>query len=511
MKVAVFKIDINQIQTEAPLYTAVRNFLKRGDLSFHVPLHGGGSGASPLMRRTFASYMKWDLTELGGLDDLHLPLDVIQRARELAADLFQAKETFFLVNGVTAGLQALFLALCRPGDKVLLSRLSHKAALHGILLAGALPVYLPVEQEPLTGFPLNLSPVLVEKALQEHPDAKVLLLTSPSYWGVTADLSAIKKIAAQYGVILAVDEAHGTHLPFYPEPLPHSAAAKVDIWLHSAHKSLGSLTPGAFLHTGDSKNISALRFWLQALQTSSPSYPLMVSLDLARRRAALQGGKIFAKTWEWALCLRLELTKRGFKLLTPAMVQRKGFSLDPCRLTLLFPEGEGQDLAAALAGSCQIQVELQDRGCILMIVGPSHLSFSPALIARALTKGRQTLSRSGRRSGAAGFTSLAADFSPSFFRTGSSLFGEKGDSVFPPLSLPPRTAFNSPSQAVSLKKSPGRVCSEMVIPSPPGIPVLSPGEMITEEVSDFLLRRQAEGKHFQGAADHTLQTIKVVL
>jgi arginine decarboxylase len=505
--VVVFEIENYTLQVKAPLYKAVQNFLGKRQLSFHVPLHGGGAGALPLMKRVFGSYMRWDLTELDGLDDLHLPLEAIREAQELAAGLFQAAETFFLVNGVTAGLLALFLAFCQPGDKVLLSRIAHKAALHGILLAGALPVYLPVEQEPVTGFPLNISPLLVEKALGEHPDAKILLLTSPSYWGVAADLPGIKKITDKYRVMLVVDEAHGAHLPFCPQYIPHSAAAKADIWLHSAHKTLGALTPGAFLHLGNKKDALLLKFWLQTLQTSSPSYPLMVSLDLARRQAALRGEEIFSRSWRWALRLRHELEKRGFKILSPALVQQEGFALDPCRITLLFPGGGGLHLAAIMGSNYQLQVELKDHGYILMITGPSNLSISPTLVARAIARSRHLLSYLKHPPKN---TSPISDFSPTIFRTGPSFPSGGEGYTFPPFCLPPGIAFNSPSRAISLEKSPGEVCSEMVVLSPPGIPVLSPGERITGEVCDFLLQKRAEGRYFQGAADHTLQKIRVV-
>ena len=178
---------------------------------------------------------------------------------------------------------------------------------------------------------------VVERALAGHPDARLLLLTSPSYWGVTADLQAIKKAAANYGVLFAVDEAHGGHLPFYREKLPHSAAAGADIWLHSAHKSLGALTPGALLHLSSNINPSGIKFWLGALQTSSPSYPVMISLDLIRRQMALKGESLFSAAWRWARNLRRDLEENGFFILS--RMTEKGFGLDPCRVTLLLPGG----------------------------------------------------------------------------------------------------------------------------------------------------------------------------
>jgi arginine decarboxylase len=505
----VLEINGKRGHREAPLYRAVQDYLKKRNLSFHVPLHGGGSGTASDLRKIFSSYLRWDLTELDTLDDLHLPLTAIFKAQGLAARLFGSAETFFLVNGVTVGILALLLTFCRPNEKVLLSRISHKAALHGILLSGARPVYLPVERERTTGFPLNISLDTVKKALQEHPDAKLLLITSPSYWGVTADLQGIREVAAKYGVVLAVDEAHGAHLPFYPAFLSHSAAAKADIWLHSAHKALGALTPGAFLHANVTNGASSLKFWLQALQTSSPSYPVMISLDLVRRRMALRGTDIFSRSWEWAMSLRHNLARAGMRLLSPEMVKKEGFDLDPCRLTLLFPGGEGQYMARKMAQRHHLQVEMKDHSYILMIAGPSHFSLAPTLVARAIARSRAGFSHAGHKRYLYGTGSLS-DFSPSFFNASKSAPGLEREYLFPPISLSPTTAFRSKLFAVPLEKSPGEICGEMITPTPPGIPVLSPGEVMTGETCAYLLRKKAEGAFFQGAADHTLQTIQIV-
>lgn len=504
-------------QGEAPLFAAVRSHLRRGYHSLHVPLHGGGAGAPDLQKSGFSGVLRWDLTEVGALDDLHLPQGAIGRAQELAAALFGAGATFFLVNGVTGGLLSLFPALCRPGEKVLLTRLAHKAALHGIALSGARPVYLPVERERCSGLPLNVSAGTVARALQQHPEARLLLVTSPSYWGVTANLNALRRITARHGVILAVDEAHGAHFPFYRGKLPHSAAAGADVWLQSAHKSLGSLTPGAFLHLGSGALpfASAIRFWLQALQTSSPSYPLLVSLDLARRQAALKGTELFTAAWRWAERLRGRLVKSGFALLA---VRCGGeFKLDPCRVTILCPRGGGEALARRLAQKYRWQVEMSGRSYLLAIAGPALLSFSPRKLARVLQ---------GAGAGCGYFSpavngehhnvsNIIEDFPPSFFRTedvlagGQSQIKTKGGG-FPVFPLAPAEAFRRPVHNISLQAAMGKICAEMIVLSPPGIPLLAPGERICASVLAHLLELRADGKLFQAAADPALRTIKVV-
>lgn len=495
-------------QVHVPLYSAVKKYLSEERISLHVPLHGRGPGAPDLTGKGFRSSMRLDLTELDPLDDLHLPRGALKKAQKLAAQLFKAEETFFLVNGVTGGILALILAFCRPGDKVLLSRIAHKAVLHGIALSGARPIYLPVEKDSTTGFPLNVSLDVVERALAGHPDARLLLLTSPSYWGVTADLQAIKKAAANYGVLFAVDEAHGGHLPFYRGKLPHSAAAGADIWLHSAHKSLGALTPGALLHLGSNINPSGIKFWLGALQTSSPSYPVMISLDLIRRQMALKGESLFSAAWRWARNLRRDLEENGFFILSPRMTEKKGFSLDPCRVTLLLPGGGGKRLAERLARKYHIQVEMHADGYLLAIIGPAQLALSPDAVSRGFVLARDDLRLNTANRG------KICSFSPSLFRCPVKRSSAKGKGItdfeFSPLLLSPREALAAPSSAIPLEDSSGKVCAEMVVLSPPGIPLLVPGETIEEDTLSYLLRIRDGQSIFQGAADPALNTVKVV-
>ena len=483
-------------QHDAPLYRAARKHLQRDYIPLHVPLHGRGAGAPHLVRSGFAPLLHWDLTEVGNLDDLHLPSGPLRQAQLLAARLFGAAQTFFLVNGVTGGLLALLSAVVRPGDKVLLSRLSHKAVLHGLILCGAIPVYLPVEREPRSGFPLNVSASVVQAALRQHPDARLLMITSPTYWGVTAQLAQLAQLCRVHGVLFAVDEAHGTHLPFYGD-LPHSAAAGADFWLHSAHKSLGALTPGAFLHLAAEQPEQPLCFWLQALQTSSPSYPLMISLDLARRQAALSGKTLFRRARTWAHSLRRALMDEGLALLTEEAVRAAGFALDPCRVTLLLPRGGGMNMAKQLARRFRLQVEMSGEKFLLAVCGPAQLKLQPQALARAM--GRVA---PAPRHGASVSVSLAPPYCFAQTAAAGNL-----DS-FP---LPPGEAMTMPAISLPLEECVGKICAEMVISAPPGIPLLAPGEHISMEMITVLLQLRSSQTLFQGAADPTLRYIKCLV
>lgn len=422
----------------------------------------------------------------------------MRRAQMLSARLFGAAETFFLVNGVTGGMLALLAAILRPGDKVLLSRLSHKSILNGLVLSGALPVFLPVEKEPVSSFPLNVSLPVLEKALRQHPDTRLVMITSPSYWGVTAELTPMGQLCRERGVFFAVDEAHGAHLPFYGD-LPHSAAAGADFWLHSAHKSLGALTPGAFLHLGTRgfPPLRQLRFWLQAIQTSSPSYPVMISLDLARRQAALAGKRLFGRARFWARKLRRALAVEGVSLLEEGAVSAAGFALDPSRITLLLPCGGGTALAGKLSRECSLQLEMAGENYLLAICGPAQFQLAPEGLARAVA--RVVKNHNGNS------TNPVTTLPPFCFSN------EQIKTMnMEPFSISPQKAMAMPAAPIPLERSAGKICGEMVVSAPPGIPLLAPGEQISPEIVKVLMRMRTGKTRFQGASDPSLQTIIVI-
>lgn len=496
-------------QQRAPLYRAVKKLQKGGFLPFHVPLHGRGPGSPHLLQAGLGPFLTQDFTEISPLDDLHRPRGAIHQAQRLAADFFGAERTFFLVNGATVGLLALFMSLTRPGDKVLLTRLSHKAALHGIALSGADPVFLPVEKEPLTGLPLNVSPESVARALRAHPETRLLLVTSPSYWGITADLPAIGKLAAERKILFAVDEAHGAHLSICRETRPHAAAAGADAWIHSAHKSLGAITPGAYLHLKNPALEPGIAFWLQALQTSSPSYPVLVSLDLARRQAALQGRRIFQKAEQWARRFRRGLEEGGVPVIPPPGFEKRFFSLDPCRITILCRDGKGPLLGEHLSRHYRLKVEMEGADFILLVAGPAVISIAPEKLARVLVRALvelDLLDFRGAKDPPQAFPLvpfLHGDEEPVGERRNSK---ESGD----PFVLPPREALLASRREVPLETAAGRISGEMIAISPPGIPVLSPGERIASRTVHYLLGERLRGAVFHGAADPRLRKIKIV-
>ncbi|WP_158702797.1 aminotransferase class I/II-fold pyridoxal phosphate-dependent enzyme, partial [Paenibacillus faecalis] len=280
----------------APLIEALLTYKNKANISFHVPGHKNGKVYDGIQdAELFSEVMKIDVTEISGTDDLHHPEGVIREAQLLAADCFGAEESFFLVGGSTAGNLAMVLTVCsQPGDLILLQRNVHKSVLNGLMLAGARAVFLEPQIDEYSGLAVMPSQETVRAALAAYPEAKAVFVTSPNYYGMGSDLKELADLCHANEVPLLVDEAHGAHYGMHPD-LPESAlSCGADGVVQSTHKMLSAMTMGSMLHVqGRLLDRSLLRQRLAMVQSSSPSYPVMASLDLARRLLHAQGPGAF--------------------------------------------------------------------------------------------------------------------------------------------------------------------------------------------------------------------------
>jgi arginine/lysine/ornithine decarboxylase len=459
-------------QQNAPLLKKIRAQVKLERIRFHVPAHGGGPGLPPGLRRILAGYAALDLTELPGLDDLHQPRGAIAAAERLAAELFGADGTYFLAGGASAGVAAMLLAACNPGDVVLVPRNAHGSVYHGLILSGAVPRYLPVAQSGT--LPLNVTAAQVREGLAQNPGARAVLLTSPGYHGVCADLAEIGAMVRARGALLLLDEAHGAHLRFH-HGLPSHPTEVSDLCVQSWHKTLGALTPGAVLHRyGNRSCPERLRLALQWVQTSSPPYPLLLSLDAVRRHMALRGRRAFGRVL-WAARVIRRALDGYLPLLTREAVRDIGFDLDPTRLTVLCGEAGWCGLAAARS--------LQSAGVEAEMAFPDHF-----LLICGLGTGRREV-----------FWTLRAlrQLKP---------VAKTSPERLPALPVPraaitPREAAFLPARRVVLAQAAGQVAAAPVVAYPPGIPVLAPGEMITGDICAYLQAARSAGVRWRGLDD----------
>ncbi|TCS77951.1 aminotransferase class I/II-fold pyridoxal phosphate-dependent enzyme [Tepidibacillus fermentans] len=465
-------------------------------ISFHVPGHKMGKGFDPLGREFFQDILQIDLTEVSGLDDLHQPESVILDSEKRAARVFKAKATFFLVNGSTAGNLAMILATCKPGDKIIVQRNVHKSVIHGLILAKTIPIYVQPEYIPSLGIWGSVSLETIEKALMDHPEAKAVLLTNPNYYGIGVDLTEIARLVHRYRIPLLIDEAHGAHFGFHKSFPKSSIQMGADLVVQSTHKTLSAMTMGSMLHVNyDSLiDIERLKFFLSVVQTSSPSYPIMASLDLTCRLIEEKGESLWDPVLEW-----LQWFDEKASTLDGIQVQHlipSQYFTDPLKRTIQsqIPKVSGFDLQRQLEES-NIFTELADRWNTLAIMTYGNtlgdikaLYHSLSIIDQLY---QEDLLKEGKSIPSMEFNFHQIDQEQtSTISLDQVIYGRK--------------------KVVPLKASVGMIAAEMVIPYPPGIPLIQLGERITKGMVSYLLELKEMGSKFQGVVDPTISTINVV-
>lgn len=487
---------LNQNQT--PLLDALKANAVRPHAPFYTPGHKRGAGiAQPLADLLGTKIFRADLTELADLDNLFAPQGVIQKAQQLAAEVFGASQTWFLVNGSTCGIEAAILATCGTGDKIILPRNVHSSAIAGLILSGAIPIFLNPEYDPVLDIAHSITPNAVESALQQHPDAKAVLTVYPTYYGVCGDLSAIASITHQYNIPLLVDEAHGAHFAFHPELPTPALAAGADLTVQSIHKVLGAMTQASMLHVqGNRIDGDRISKALQLVQSTSPSYLLLASLDAARQQMALHGKMLMSRTLQLADQARTQIHQiSGLSVLEmPSFGEFTGFvALDKTRLTVTV-SGLG------LTGFEADEILDEKLGVTAEFASLQHLTFIISL-GNTAADIEQLVQ---------GFTTLAKEYRRTNLTVNTHIWENIVSKVSHSLHFSPREAFFAVSETLPLPQTSDRICSEIVCPYPPGIPVLMPGEVITKAVLDYLQQIQAMGGFISGCNDTSLKTLKVL-
>ncbi|MGB9804239.1 aminotransferase class I/II-fold pyridoxal phosphate-dependent enzyme [Desulfofundulus sp.] len=478
-------------QEEVPLVAALYAHCARNYAHLHVPAHRQGEAIFPEWQGG-KEILQLDLTELPGLDDLHHPEGVIARAQALAAELFGAGQAFFLVNGSTVGIMALLLAMCRPGDEILLPRNAHRAVLGGLVFSGAKPVFLEPAVIEEFGMAAGLTSQVVAGALEEHPRARGLLVLHPTYYGVTGDLQQLVELAHGVNKPVVADEAHGVHFPFHDGFPPPALQCGVDASVQSMHKMGGSLTQSSLLHfKGHRIDIRRTAGALRLLQSSSPSYLLLASLDGARRQLATRGAEMLGRAVDLALEVRRALSRLpGITLLGEEHLGRPGVhGLDPTRLVISLRSAglTGYQVARILARDYRVQVEMADYYNLVVVIGIGTTRRDCELLIRGL---QEVVRR---------------------VEVGRALMACPERPPLPVARLTPRQAWLAPSRPLPLEECAGHICAEWVNVTPPGIPLLYPGEEIGPEMVEYLQWVRKLPLSVQGPEDPGLQSLRVVV
>ncbi|MDV2995429.1 MAG: Arginine decarboxylase [Chroococcidiopsis sp. SAG 2025] len=505
-------------QAKTPILEALWQCATRiNHAPFYTPGHKRGEGITQQLVNYFGkAIFSADLPELPELDNLFAPQGIIQEAQELAAVAFGAEKTWFLVNGSTCGVEAAILATCGVGDKIILPRNVHNSAIAGLILSGAVPIFIAPAYDPVLDIAHSITPEAVAAALAEHPDAKAVLMIYPTYYGVCGDLSAIAAVVHRHNIPLLVDEAHGSHFAFHSELPTPALASGADLSIQSTHKVLGALTQASMLHvSGNRIDRDRLNKSLQLLQSTSPSYLLLASLDAARQQMALYGEELMAKTLRLADEARNRISQIPDLSVLQLPAKSSGFvALDKTRLTVTV-SGLG------IAGFEADEILHQELGVTAELPSLQNLTFIISLgntvadIERLVAGFAVLAERSTQVSQNSKFkiqnfsTPVRVGLANSLTAKAFS-FWSKPARTTPDSPLTPREAFFAPTETLPFHQTRDRISAELICPYPPGIPILMPGEIITSEALEYLQQIQASDGYITGCTNPSLTQLKVV-
>ncbi len=465
-----------------PLVNGLTEYISKNQLPFHMPGHKGGRLMPDLSSFSFA---QMDLTEVSGLDNLQTPEGIIREAQLLAAKAFQSDACFFVVNGSTSGIHAMIMAAFKQGDQVLIPRNCHKSVWGGLVLSGAEPVFVQPEYDEERCLVTHVTPEMVRQAIIENPNAKGMVITNPDYYGLCPQLSEIQKILALHKMNLLVDEAHGPHLIFHPDLPPSAAQCNADLWVQSAHKTLPALTQASYLHIGNQNNaldtylLERVTQYHRLLQSTSPSYLIMASLDYARAYMEEQGKEALDKLLEHLTWTRRELRALGIDTMED-FNRPEIYQIDATRLVLDISElGLSGFQGEEILRQAGVQVEMSDSQRLVLVctVADHREDFERLVDAckqlsthmenREIKSRKLTISRE-----------------------------------IPRQMLSPKEAFAGNVEWISLEQAAGRICGGAPVgPYPPGIPKYYPGEFITASGLEELLENQMQGANLFGLSE----------
>ena len=479
------KLDQNRV----PIVEALQYIQKNRVVPFDVPGHKRGKGNPELVALLGEKCVSMDVNSMKPVDSLVHPVSVIREAEELAAQAFRASAAFFMVSGTTSAVQAMVLSNVRQGEKLILPRNVHRSMINSMVLCGAVPVYVSPQVNKRLGIALGMSVDDVKRAIRENPDAKAVVVNNPTYYGICSNLPEIVRIAHEAGMKVLADEAHGTHFYFW-EDMPVSAIhAGADMASVSMHKSGGSLTQSSFLLCGPGMNPNHVRQIINLSQTTSGSYLLMSSLDISRKKLALNGVEIFRKVTDMARYARDEINRigdyyaYGRELINGDSV----FDFDETKLAVhtLDVGLAGIEVSDLLRDEYDIQIEFGDIGNILayLSVGDRFQDIERLVGALAEIRRRYKKDRSGLMD---------------------------HEYITPQVVLTPKEAFYSDKIMLPLEDSADRIAAEYVMSYPPGIPIVAPGERITKEIIGYINYAREKGCFLTGTQDPEVKQVLVI-
>ena len=476
-------------QSRAPIYEALRDFHRNRVVPFDVPGHKRGRGNPELTAFLGQNVMNIDVNSMKPLDNLNHPSSVIKEAESLAAEAFGADHAFFMVNGTTSSVQAMVFATVKRGEKIILPRNVHRSVLNALVLCGATPIYVNPELSVRLGISLGMSVSSVEAAIRQNPDAKAIFVNNPTYYGICSDLRSIVRLAHAAGMKVLADEAHGTHL-YFGENLPEAAiAAGCDMSAVSMHKSGGSLTQSSILLTRQTVNPDYMRQVINLTSTTSASYLLLSSLDLSRKHMALHGQEVLERVIHLVDYSRREINRIGdYYAFADELIDKDAiFDFDQTKLTVntLDTGLAGIEVYDLLRDEYDIQMELGDIANILAYVSVGDR--------------KQDLER---------LVSALADIRRLYKKDKAGMWTQ--EYLNPDLVVTPQEAFYGAKKSLPLEQSIGGICTEFVMCYPPGIPIIAPGERISQDIIEYIKYAKEKGCLVTGTEDLAVEALNIL-
>lgn len=476
-------------QSRAPIHEALEKFRKKRVVPFDVPGHKRGRGNKELKDFLGETCVGIDVNSMKPLDNLCHPVSVIKEAEQLAAEAFGAAHAFLMVGGTTSAVQSMVLAVCKRGDKIILPRNVHRSVINAMVLCGAVPVYVNPDVDQKLGIALGMKVSQVEEAIKENPDAVAIFVNNPTYYGICSDIRSIVKLAHENDMYVLADEAHGTHF-YFGDNLPIDAiSAGADMAAVSMHKSGGSLTQSSILLIGKEMHEGYVRQIINLTQTTSASYLLLSSLDISRRNLALRGKEIFAQVMDLAEYARKEISNiGGYYAYSSDMINHDSiYDFDKTKLSIYTLDIglAGIEVYDKLRDEYDIQIEFGDMGNILAYLSIGDRKQDIERLASSLAEIKRLNSR-----------------------------GKEGlmphEYISPELAVSPQAAFYADKEQLDLQETSGRICSEFLMCYPPGIPILAPGEMITDRILDYIIYAKEKGCSITGPEDPDINKLNVL-
>ncbi len=481
-------VRINQNRT--PLFDAVKKYIEDDVVPFHVPGHKQGRGLREMAEFIGEMALRMDVNGMEDLDYANNPTGVIMEAQKLMAHAFGAEYSHFLVNGTTSGVQTMILSACEPGSRIIIPRNAHKSTIGGIILSGAMPVYVQPEINTELGIAMGVSVESIKKAIRQNPHARAVFVINPTYYGMTSDLKSIVRVAHMHGMAVLVDEAHGAHMSFHDDFPLTAMEVGADMSAASIHKTAGSLTQSSvLLSRGGLVSQDRIKHALGLTFTSSASYLLMCSLDIARKQLAVNGAEMLEETLRLARWARDEINGiEGLYAFGRELAGNSGCTdFDETKLGIHIRQlgYTGYEVEALLREKYNIQVEMADLYNVLAIVSLGDRMEDMAKLVNALRE-------------------LAAGRKGNDLRNAASMPGSLE------IIVSPRDAFYNAKKNVKLEDAAGEIAGEMVMAYPPGIPVICLGERITGEMVDYIKLLKEQRCQLQGTSDPRVDYIKVL-